>query len=206
MTSTAARACALFSLVAHASFAADWPQWRGPARTGHVPEGWAVLQGSRDQLCEPGRCRPAPVRPRPGEKPDLRRRRDRQALLVAARLHGRRRDEGSRLLPRGRPEFARAQRRWPTRARGRRPERVPRDRAGAGLRPDLVHSRLCGREALRAGCERIGLCESVAVRGPETSYRLTQDSVAWTTPFLYGVRRQSAAATALWLQADSWPL
>jgi outer membrane protein assembly factor BamB len=42
MLSTTVRACALFFVLVPSSFAADWPQWRGPARTGHVPQGWAV--------------------------------------------------------------------------------------------------------------------------------------------------------------------
>jgi len=42
MISTTVRACALLSLFVHGSFAADWPQWRGPARTGHIPPSWTV--------------------------------------------------------------------------------------------------------------------------------------------------------------------
>ncbi|HEU0008674.1 MAG TPA: PQQ-binding-like beta-propeller repeat protein [Verrucomicrobiae bacterium] len=42
MTSVTVWACALLSLLVNDTFAADWPQWRGPARTGHIPEGWAV--------------------------------------------------------------------------------------------------------------------------------------------------------------------
>jgi outer membrane protein assembly factor BamB len=42
MMSGTVRVCALFSLLAQGTFAADWPQWRGPARTGQIPEGWAV--------------------------------------------------------------------------------------------------------------------------------------------------------------------
>jgi outer membrane protein assembly factor BamB len=34
----------LLALLASTSFAADWPQWRGPSRTGHVPAGEAVPQ------------------------------------------------------------------------------------------------------------------------------------------------------------------
>jgi outer membrane protein assembly factor BamB len=42
ITSATVRACAIFFVLAHVSFAADWPQWRGPARTGHVPDSWAI--------------------------------------------------------------------------------------------------------------------------------------------------------------------
>ena len=42
MTSVTVWAGAFLSLIVHGAFAADWPQWRGPARTGHVPAGWAV--------------------------------------------------------------------------------------------------------------------------------------------------------------------
>jgi outer membrane protein assembly factor BamB len=34
--------CALSPLAVHAAFAGDWPQWRGPDRTGHVPAGVPV--------------------------------------------------------------------------------------------------------------------------------------------------------------------
>jgi len=33
-----------FLLCVESAFAADWPQWRGPERTGHVPAGAAVVQ------------------------------------------------------------------------------------------------------------------------------------------------------------------
>ena len=38
------RSLSLLALLASTSFAADWPQWRGPARTGHVPAGETVPQ------------------------------------------------------------------------------------------------------------------------------------------------------------------
>src|SRR5206468_2273366 len=42
MMCVAVRAFAFLFLLAQGSLAADWPQWRGPARTGHIPESWAV--------------------------------------------------------------------------------------------------------------------------------------------------------------------
>src|SRR5262245_8918550 len=33
-------AWAFFCLFVQSGLAADWPQWRGPARTGHIPEHW----------------------------------------------------------------------------------------------------------------------------------------------------------------------
>ena len=38
------RVLPLFVVFVSTSLAADWPQWRGPARTGHVPDGQPLLQ------------------------------------------------------------------------------------------------------------------------------------------------------------------